>query len=135
MTRFVVLAVPLLVLVMAVFNFTAEHLGYATSENLPGRTLVSVWILESLGLAALFLLVQGRGGNRWFSGLASGWIAWVFRGPLLVITVAGILPNLRRDWWSISVGWLVLYTLCGLALALLDRPSSAIEEPEETAAP
>lgn len=119
LTRFLALAVPLLVLTMALFTFTAEWLGLATASSLPGRLLLGSWLLESVGLAVLFLLLQGRGGSRWLDGLLTAWIAWLFRGPLLVLTLVGVARMPKDPWWSMVIGWLVLYSLCGLLLASL----------------
>jgi hypothetical protein len=46
----------------------------------------------------------------------TGWIAWIFRGPLLVVAVVvlGGLP--AGPWWGLAFGWWVLYSLCGLVL-------------------
>ena len=98
MKRFLLLALPLLILTMAVFRFALETLGMAPdpaalsrsdAAELPGWVTLATWALEAVGLASLFLLIQGRNG-RWLAGLLTGWIAWVFRGPLLVVTVAGL---------------------------------------------
>lgn len=83
--------------------------------DLPQWVMLATWTLEAVGLAALFLLIQGRGG-RWIAGLLTGWIAWVFRGPLLVVTVAGLAGLPPGPWWSMVLSWWVLYTLCGLLL-------------------
>lgn len=83
--------------------------------GLPQWVTLATWALESIGLAALFLMIQGRSG-RWLAGLLTGWIAWVFRGPLLVVTVAGLAGLPPGPWWSMALSWWVLYTLCGLLL-------------------
>jgi hypothetical protein len=94
---------------------------------LPAWAVAGAWCLEALGLTALFLLIHGRGagagagsgaGTGWWNGLLAGWIAWVFRGPLLVISVAevGLSPG---PWWSAALSWLALYTVCGLLLGAL----------------
>ena len=121
--RFLLLALPLLILTMALFQFAMEMLGLqvdpsrlGSGVDLPGYVSLATWGLEALGLAALFLLVQGRGGG-WTSGLLTGWIAWVFRGPLLVVTVVGLAGLSPRPWWSLVLSWWVLYSLCGLLLS------------------
>jgi hypothetical protein len=125
--RFLLLALPLLILTMGVFQFAMEMLGLQVDPSqlgdgieLPGYVSLATWTLEALGLAALFLLVDGRSGGRgggWTSGLLTGWIAWVFRGPLLVVTVVGLAGLSPRPWWSLVLSWWVLYSLCGLLLS------------------
>lgn len=127
--RFLLLALPLLILTMALFQFAMEMLGLQVDPSrlspgggidLPGYVSLATWTLEALGLAALFLLVDGRSGGRgggWTSGLLTGWIAWVFRGPLLVVTVVGLAGLSPRPWWLLALSWWVLYSLCGLLLS------------------
>lgn len=127
MRRFVLFALPLLVLTMGLFRFAQEALKMAPDPallsragvaGLPGWVTLATWLLEAVALSALFLMVQGRGGGRWLPGLLAGWIAWVFRGPLLVVTVvtlAGLPPG---PWWSLAFSWWLLYTLCGLVLGV-----------------
>ena len=134
--RFLLLALPLLVLAMALFNFALEafrlapdpallaRLGGAGSHTLPHAVVLGTWALESLGLTALFLLVV-RPGRELLSGLLSGWIAWVFRGPLLVVAVVGQGGVPPGPWWSMAFTWFVLYSLCGLLLGTLARSSEA----------
>src|SRR6202158_486392 len=90
--RFLVLALPALVLAMALFRSALEALGrlpvlLAAAPELRQRRLVVflTWLREAVALSALYLLVQGSGGSRLLNGVLTGWIAWVFRGPLLVI--------------------------------------------------
>jgi hypothetical protein len=122
--RFLIFALPLLVLTMALFRFAEEALGMVPDPaalsasgavQLPGWVMLATWILEAVGLAALFLLIHGRSG-RWLAGLLTGWVAWVFRGPLLVVTVAGLAGLPPGPWWTLALSWWVLYTLCGLVL-------------------
>ncbi|HYN21318.1 MAG TPA: hypothetical protein VE078_10190 [Thermoanaerobaculia bacterium] len=124
MKRFLLFALPLLILTMALFQFAVEMLGLQVDPAqlaaagvvaLPGWVQLATWSLEALGLSSLFLLVHGRGGG-WTSGLLSGWIAWVFRGPLLVVTVVGLAGLPSRPWWSLAFSWWVLYSLCGVLL-------------------
>jgi hypothetical protein len=123
--RFLLLALPLLILAMALFQFAMEMLGLQVDPSrlapgggihLPGYVSLATWSLEALGLAALFLLVHGKGWG-WTSGLLTGWIAWVFRGPLLVVTVVGLAGLSPRPWWLLAFSWWVLYSLCGLLLS------------------
>jgi hypothetical protein len=131
--RFLLFALPLLVLTMALFNFALEtfglapdpallaRLGGAGSHDLPGWVVLGTWCLEAFGLCALFLLIQGRAGQELRLGLLAGWIAWVFRGPLLVVAVVGLGRVPPGPWWSMTFSWFVLYSLCGLLLGFLAR--------------
>ena len=127
MRRFLLLALPLLVLTMALFHFVQEMAGTAPDAvrlsrgagiTLPGWVTLGTWCLEALGLTALFLLVyrrEGRGG--WMAGILTGWIAWVFRGPLLVVAAVGLGGLPAGPWWSLAFSWWILYTVCGVILA------------------
>ena len=125
--RFLAIALPLLLLTMALFRFALEMLRMAPDPAalsrsgipaLPAAVTLATWVLEAIALAALFLLIQGRGASRWTVGLLTGWIAWVFRGPLLVVTVVGLAGLPARPWWGMAFSWWVLYTVCGLMLGL-----------------
>ncbi len=134
MRRFLLFALPLLVLLMALFDFALVAFGLvpegdllnrlAAAGGLPGWAVLGTWVLQAVALTALFLLVQERNGGSWLAGLLTGWIAWVFRGPLLVVTVVGLAGLPPRPWWSMTVAWLFLYSLCGLLLGGLARGSS-----------
>lgn len=128
MRRFLFLALPLLVLAMALYRFGLEILGMAPDPallspsappRLPGWVVLATWGLESVGLAALFLMIQGRGGSRLVSGLLAGWIAWVFRGPLLVVTAVSLAGLAAGPWWALAFSWWILYTICGLLLGVV----------------
>ncbi|MGE5234289.1 MAG: hypothetical protein ACM3OB_09275 [Acidobacteriota bacterium] len=133
MTRFVFLAVVLLMLLQGLFAFGADYLrvdggrealaayGVARPGSPPEVLTLGVWVLEALGLTALFLLIQGRGGAWWLDGLLTGWIAWIFRGPLLVLTVEALTRLPRDPWWGIAVRTFFLYSCGGLLLAELAR--------------
>lgn len=123
--KFLIFSIPLLILAMALFHFVLEVLGRAPDpaalsplggRALPGWVALATWALEALSLSALFLLIYSRSGVRWSAGLLTGWIAWVFRGPLLVVTVVGLAGLPAAPWWSLAFGWLILYTFCGLLL-------------------
>jgi hypothetical protein len=129
--RFLLFALPLLILTMALFQFVLELLGLdpdpavlsaVTVLRLPGWVTLGTWCLEALALTALFLLIQGR-YRTWSSGLMAGWIAWVFRGPLLVVSVVGLGGLPAGPWWTLILTWWVLYTLCGLLLGGLAAAS------------
>jgi hypothetical protein len=123
--RFLIFSIPLLILAMALFQFALEALGKAPDpsalspsggRDLPGWVSLATWGLEALSLSALFLLIHGQSGRRWMAGLLTGWIAWVFRGPLLVVTVVGLAGLPAAPWWGMAFGWWILYTVCGLLL-------------------
>lgn len=120
-----IFSIPLLILAIALFHFALDALGRAPDPGalspaggraLPGWVVLGTWALEALSLSALFLLVYHRSGLRWMAGLMTGWLAWIFRGPLLVITVVGLAGLPASPWWGMVFGWLILYTLCGLLL-------------------
>lgn len=110
---------------MALFHFALEAVGRAPDpaalapsggRALPGWVALATWTLEALSLSALFLLIHSQSGLRLLSGLLAGWIAWVFRGPLLVVTVVGLAGLPAAPWWGLAFGWWILYTVCGLLL-------------------
>lgn len=134
--RFLFFAIPLLVLTMGLFQFALEALGLQVDPrqlspsggvSLPAWVRLATWGLESLGLAALFLLIRGgnggdgREGGGCVTGLLTGWIAWVFRGPLLVVSVVGFTGLAPGPWWSLAFSWWILYSLCGLLLGGVAR--------------
>src|ERR1044071_966579 len=123
--RFLIFSIPLLILAMALFHFALEALGRAPDPSalspsggraLPGWVALATWGLEALSLSALFLLIYNRSGLRLLSGLLTGWIAWVFRGPLLVVTVVGLAGLSPRPWWSLVLSWWGLFSLRRLPL-------------------
>lgn len=133
MLRFVLLAIVALVLVMALAYFALDELSLLPhsggvdfrlgARQMPATKVLATWCLEAIGLTALFLLVRGRAepgpGAPWGDGLLTGWMAWVFRGPLLVTTAVGAARLAPGPWWQMSLRWFVLYSLCGLVLAAL----------------
>jgi hypothetical protein len=127
--KFLFLSLPILVLTMALFRAVQGALGHgdellrAAAPTLPIWIIVGTWILEAVGLSALFLLIQGAGGNRLINGLLSGWIAWIFRGPLLVVAVVTVGGQPAGPWWSLALSWWLLYTLCGLILGAVGAAS------------
>ena len=82
--------------------------------------MLGTWALEALALTVLYLLIDARGGWSLVNALATGWIAWVFRGPLLVMTASGA-GGMHAEWWSLAWRWLILYTLAAFVLALAAR--------------
>jgi|HubBroStandDraft_3_1064219.scaffolds.fasta_scaffold257091_1 hypothetical protein len=123
--KFLLFSLPLLVLAMAVFRSLlaaigrTPQLGQGAGSGMPAWVLVGTWLLEALGLSALFLLIQGGGGSRALNGLLTGWIAWVFRGPLLVVAVVTLGGLPAAPWWAMALSWWFLYTLCGLLLGAI----------------
>ncbi|MDX1996088.1 MAG: hypothetical protein SF066_00095 [Thermoanaerobaculia bacterium] len=128
--RFLFFALPVLLALVAGSHFAIAALGWGPPSGLPARTLFSGWLLEATGLTALFLLIQARGLPRFVAGLGAAWTAWIFRGPVLLVTIAGASRVPSATWWRLSLVWFVLYTLCGLALAAL-----ADDEPREDPPP
>jgi hypothetical protein len=121
--RFLLLSIPLLIVTMGLFQFALEMLHLQVdpdglAADLPGWVRLATWALEALGLSTLFVLVHGREWG-WVSGLLTGWIAWVFRGPLLVVAVVGYAGLPPGPWWSLAFRWWMLYSLCGLLLGLV----------------
>lgn len=137
MARFLFFALPALLALVAGANFGLAALGWAPPSGLPARAILGGWLLEAVGLTALFLLIQARGLARWAAGLGTAWTAWLFRGPILVVTVAGASRVPPATWWRLALAWFALYTLCGLALAALaedapdDPPREAPPGPSE----
>ncbi len=138
MIRFVTYAFPLILLFLALFGFVVEvldleprsgaviRLALFEQPKVPGAVVLGAWIMETCGLLALFLLAQGRCGAWWLDGLVAGWLAWVFRGPLLVLTVVVAARQPQDPWWDIAFGWWILYSVCGLSLAILARRSGVV---------
>ena len=122
MFRFLVLAVFSIALLIGLgtLGFDAAD-GGDFGPRLGGYNLLRGWLLEAVALSTLFLLVQGRGGSWWMDGLLTAWIAWIFRGPVLVLTVVEILGGGRDPWWSLTLRWLAIYSVAGLFIALLAR--------------
>lgn len=145
--RFILLALPLLVLLMALFGAVVVTLDWAPrdaslvslalfdDQRAPARVVLATWLLEAFGLVALFLLLEGRVGNRLVEGLLTGWIAWIFRGPLLVITIVLAAGQPQEPWWRLALGWLVLYSVAGLALAWLAWSNQRSQERSQMATP
>ena len=130
--RFLAISLPSLLLIMALFWFGVSALGPETSAGLSVENFVrgqrfgigmaaGGWLVEALALTALFLLIQGRAGSWWLDGLVTASIAWVFRGPLLVLSVVALGGLGSVPWWQMSQRWLVLYVICGLTLAAVAR--------------
>lgn len=147
MLRFIVLALPLLILLLALFGFTVEILDLEPRNGsvvklavlepplVPEPLVLGAWLVEACGLVALFLMTQGRCGRWWLDGLVAGWLAWIFRGPLLVITIVVAVRQPQEPWWTLAFGWWVLYSVCGLTLAWLARRTELDTDLEAELAP
>lgn len=133
MLRYLTLALPLLVLLLAVFGFlvgaldleprhgSVVRLGLLEQPRIAGQVVLTAWLMESCGLLALYLLAQGRCGAWWIDGLVAGSLGWVFRGPIFVLTVVVATRQPQDPWWRLAFAWWILYSVCGLALAWLAR--------------
>ncbi|MGD2116215.1 MAG: hypothetical protein PVG07_14265 [Acidobacteriota bacterium] len=121
MFRFLILALPLVLLALGLFHFAGEALDLALPGELPAPYLLGRWLLEATGLTALYVLVHERGLGRWSAGLAACWTAWIFRGPVLVLTMGDGSRLDSAAWWRLMVGWFVLYTVCGLMMGAVAR--------------
>lgn len=140
LARYILHAVPLLVLLLALFGFAVElldveprhgaviRLALLEQPRVPAAVVFGTWLMESAGLVGLYLLARGRCGAWWLDGLVTGWIAWIFRGPLLVITIVIAARQPQEPWWTLAFGWWVLYSICGLSLAVLARRQDAADK-------
>lgn len=138
--RFLLSACPLLFLLFVLFHLGIELAGFTPDlgrilgsgsgrSGLPPAWILGTWVLEVLGLSALYLLVTGPGVPRFSTGLLAAWIAWLFRGPLLVITAVGFGRLPPEPWWRLTLRWFLLYTLAGLVLGFLgSRLRPAVDE-------
>lgn len=132
MKRFLLFALPLLLVLFALFSLALELAGFEPelgpligwrtgTFGLAGGWVVATWALEALALSAIYLLATGPGVPRFSTGLLAAWIAWVFRGPLLVVTAVGFGGLPPAPWWRLTLRWFVLYTLAGVLLGWLGR--------------
>jgi len=133
--RFVLLAVPLAVLVLALSTFVADTAGFgpdlaplearglAAAGGLPRGVGVAALAFEGVALAALYLLIEGRFGRWWVDGLAAGLAAWLFRGPILVLAAAALLRVPTAPLWEAARVALFADPAATLAVAALARTS------------
>lgn len=120
--RFVVLALLLTVLLIGLGSLVADAAdGGHFGPRLPGHFVLGSWTLQAAGLVALFLLIQERAGAWWLDGLLTGWLAWIFRGPVVVLAIAEDVGRSPTSGSSLALRWLVIYSLCGLAISLVAR--------------
>ncbi len=120
--RFLFLTIPLATLLLggAALGFDLLD-GGEFGPRLDGKTVAGGWLLEATALAALFLLVQGRGGSWWLDGLLAAWLGWIFRGPVMVLVVVEQLGGGRDPWWTMALQSLLVYSLVGFLMALVAR--------------
>jgi hypothetical protein len=131
--RFLALALPAALLVLAAVEAGAVALGLgpdpqplaragvARSEPLPPSLKAATVAFEAVALVALFLLVEGRSTSPLVDGLAAGLAAWLFRGPLLVATVATLTRLPTAPFWQSARVALVALPAAGLTLGWLAR--------------
>jgi hypothetical protein len=130
--RFLALALPAALLVLAAVEAAAVALGWgpdaallgemARSEPLAPTLQAAVVLFETVSLVALFLLVEGRSTSPLLDGLAAGFAAWLFRGPVLVATVAALTRLPTAPFWQSARIALVALPAAGLTLGWLARP-------------
>jgi hypothetical protein len=133
MLRFLLLAVPIAVCVLALAATAVDlaglgpdlepldRRGLGRAESLPRGVAAAALVFEGLALVALYLLVAGRLGAWWLDGLATGFAAWIFRGPLLVLAVAALTRLPTEPFWQLARGMLVAEPAAALAVAALAR--------------
>ncbi len=131
LNRFLLLCIPLLVMIMALFGLVQELAGVEAPfesgwhpKALGARVAIASWILESTALTALFLLARGRAPTWWLDGFLAGWLAWLFRGPVVILAIASMSEAHSVSWGHLVLNWWLLYSICGLTLALLARTLS-----------
>lgn len=121
-TRLVLLGLPLVVLMLATGDFVATAL-LAGEGLVIDETRLAEWALESIGLTALVLLVT-RYGRSVGAALLAAAVAWVFRGPLVLVALWRLGSPDPASLQQLSV-WLVAYLAAGLCLGLLVPSSEA----------
>jgi hypothetical protein len=131
--RFVALALPLALLVLVLGGWLLAALGLAPDtgalaargvarpDGAPFRVEAAAGILEAAGLVALSLLLTGRTSRWWLDGLACGLVAWIFRGPLLVLAVASLTRLPTAPFAGLARGALLLDVAAALAVAALAK--------------
>lgn len=139
MPRFLALALPLALLVLSLGGSLLAALdlapdptplsarGVGRPEGAPPRLEIAARLLESAGLVTLTLLLAGRTSRWWLDGLACGLVAWLFRGPLLVLAVATLTRLPTAPFAELARGALALDLVAALALAALAR-ATLVEE-------
>ena len=133
MLRFLVLAIPVALLVVAAVGAGATALGLgpdvgplaargiARPTPLAAPLQLAGAMFEAVALVALFLVVEKRGSSPLVDGLAAGLAAWLFRGPLLVYAVASLTRLPTAPFWQLARVGLVALPLAGLAIGAVAR--------------
>jgi hypothetical protein len=133
LSRFVALAIPLALLVLSLGGWLLEFAGLAPDlaplaargvarpDGAPFALAAAARLFEATALTALTLLLAGRTARWWTDGLACGLVAWIFRGPLLVLAVATLTRLPTAPFVTLARGALALDLLAALALAGLAR--------------
>jgi hypothetical protein len=138
MLRFLALALPTAVLVLALVTFGAAAAGYGPdlgplaargAAHPPGLDLrleALTFAFEATALVALFLLVARSGGRPLLDGLAAGLAAWLFQGPIVVLTIAHLTRLPAEPFWQQARVWLVALPLAGLAVGWVARRTRVV---------
>jgi len=131
--RFLALALPAAVLVLALVAFLGAELGAGPDlaplaqrgvgrpQGLPRPAAALALVFEATALLALFLLIEGRTGSGVLDGVVAGLAAWLFRGPLLVLTVAELTRLPTAPFWQTARLDLAALPLAGAAIGALAR--------------
>ena len=131
--RFLVLALPVALLILALAPVAAELVragvddaplaarGIARPLPLDATTRTLALVFEAFALVALYLLVEGRTASRLVDGVVAGFAAWIFRGPLLVLTVSALTRLPLAPFWQTARIALVALPLAGAAIGLVAR--------------
>ena len=149
MSRFLVLAIPLALLVLMAGASLVDAAGWgpdlsplaargvARPDGAPLRITLVSGLLEATALVALTLLLAGRTARWWSDGLACGLVAWIFRGPLLVLAVSALTRLPVAPFATLARGALALDLVAALALAALARATlrGSDTAPEAPSAP
>lgn len=131
--RFLALALPAALLVLAVAGPVAAVLGLgvdteplavrgvARPDGLEIRHQAAALGFEATALTALFLLVEGRTRSPLVDGVLAGLAAWLFRGPLLVVTIAAMTRLPTEPFWQAARADLVALPVAGLVVGVCAR--------------
>ena len=131
--RFLALAIPTALVVLVAIDAASAALGFGPDlQPLAARAVARVEPLspalqaaiagfEALALVALYLLVAGRSGSLVLDGLAAGVAAWLFRGPLVVATVALMTRLPTAPFWQAARLELLSLPAAGLAIGCVAR--------------
>ena len=133
MLRFLVLAVPAAALTIGTVDATARALGLGpdlaplaargVARTIPlGLPLeLAGTLFEAVALVAFYLLVARGSRSRLLDGVAAGFAAWLFRGPLLVLAVATLTRLPTAPFWQLARIGLVALPAAGLAVGAIAR--------------